>query len=64
MVADRSSLAFVNAMTKLIAAELVHLPVTDIAQVVREINAFRRAREMIKLDKLYKRSVWMKKKNL
>lgn len=51
-------------MTKLIAAELVHLPITDINQVVREINAFRRAREMIKLDKLYKRSVWMKKKNL
>ena len=63
MVADRSSLAFVNAMTKLIAAELVHLPVTDIAQVVREINAFRTAREMIRNDKLYKRELWLKQRS-
>ena len=63
MVADRSSLAFVNVMTKLIAAELVHLPVTDIAQVVREINAFRTAREMIRNDKLYKRALWLKKRS-
>lgn len=63
MVADRSSLAFVNAMTKLIAAELVHLPVTDIAQVVREINAFRTAREMIRNDKLYKRALWLKQRS-
>jgi hypothetical protein len=63
VVADKSSLAFVNAMTKLIAAELVHLPVTDIAQVVREINAFRTAREMIRNDKLYKRALWLKQRS-
>ena len=62
MVADWSSLASVT-MTKLIAAELVHLPVTDIAQVVREINAFRTAREMIRNDKLYKRALWLKQRS-
>lgn len=50
-------------MTKLIASELVHLPVTDIAQVVREINAFRTAREMIRNDKLYKRALWLKQRS-
>lgn len=62
MVADWSSLASVT-MTKLIAAELVHLPVTDIVQVVREINAFRTAREMIRNDKLYKRALWLKQRS-
>ena len=62
MVADRSSLASVT-MTKLIAAELVHLPVTDIAQVVREINAFRTARKMIYYDKLNKRAKWLEQRS-
>lgn len=50
-------------MTKLIAAELAHLPVTDITQVVREINAFRTARKMIYYDKLYKRAKWLKQRS-